>query len=101
MNITKEELKKEIVKAFEKHLKTPHYKVFFFGSRVNGKADERSDIDIGIEAGEEIPVSAFFDIKEDLDNLPILQKIDLVDFAKVSAGFKKVALENTEVIYER
>jgi hypothetical protein len=38
-------------------------------------------------------------IEEELENLPILYKIDLVDFRKASEEFKKIAKEKVEYIY--
>lgn len=95
------DIKREIVKIIKNRLKLPHYKVFLFGSRVTGKASDRSDYDVGIEAKEEIPVSCFFDIKDDIHNLPVLQKIEVVDFRKVGDEFKEVALRHLEVLYEK
>lgn len=74
------------------------YKVFFFGSRVTGKGDERSDIDIGIEENIKIPLNVITQIKEEIGNLPILYKIDIVDFKNTSPEFKEVALQDIEVI---
>lgn len=95
------ELKKQIVGIVKKWLELPHYKVFVFGSHVDGTATERSDIDIGIEAKEKVPVLEKLEIEAELADLPILQKIDLVDFNDVSEDFKKVALKKIEVIYEQ
>jgi len=39
-----------------------------------------------------------YEIREDLENLPILYKLEIVDFKKVSPDFKKVALQNIEDI---
>ena len=41
------------------------------------------------------------EMKEKLADLPILQKIDLVDFANASDDFKEVAKQHIEVIYEK
>jgi len=41
-----EKLKKEILEIIGKHLDLNKYKIFFFGSRVTGKGNDRSDIDI-------------------------------------------------------
>lgn len=87
--------------SVQKHLKMKHYKVFIFGSRANGEATELSDIDVGIDAGEKIPSGAKLDIQEDMYNLPIMQKVDVVDFYNLDEDFKKVALKKIEVIYER
>jgi uncharacterized protein len=92
-----EKLKEEILKILGKYLDLSQYKVFFFGSRVKGNADERADIDIGIE-GPEIPARIKFEIEEELENLPILYKIDFVDFNNVDEKFKKVAKEYVEYI---
>ena len=94
-------LKDKIVSIINERLKLPHYKIFLFGSRVKGEATERSDIDIGIEALEEIPGNIMTEIRWDLDDLPILNKIDVVDFKNVSDDFKEVALQDIEVIYEK
>ena len=93
-----EKLKKEIRGIVGKYLNLGEYKVFFFGSRVLGKGSERSDIDVGIEGPKEIPSPIFLEIQEEIENLPILYKIDVVDFKRVSLEFKKIALQSTEVV---
>jgi len=93
-----EKLKKEIREIVGKYLNLGEYKVFFFGSRVLGKGSERSDIDVGIEGPKEIPSPIFLEIQEEIENLPILYKIDVVDFKRVSLEFKKIALQSTEVV---
>jgi predicted nucleotidyltransferase len=92
-----DKLKKEILEILGKYLDLSKYKVFFFGSRVRGNSDERADIDIGIE-GPEIPAYAKLEIEEELENLPILYKIDFVDFNNVDEDFKKIAKKYVEYI---
>jgi len=96
-----EELKEKIVEIIKRQLNLPHYKVFLFGSQANKKADERSDLDIGIEASSPLPPHVLAKIREELDQLPVIQKIDLVDFNLVSSDFKEVALQSIEVLYEK
>lgn len=93
-----EKLKKEILTIISRHLDVSKYHVFFFGSRVVNKGTERSDIDIGIEG--EFPVSAktLFDVQEEVDNLPTLYKIEIVDFGRVPEKFREVALSHKELI---
>ena len=93
-----EKLKKEIKEIIGKHIDLNQYQIFFFGSRVTGRGSERSDIDIGIEVVREVPAIAFMDIKEELEQLPILYKIDVVDFKNLSGEFYKVAKEKIEPI---
>jgi predicted nucleotidyltransferase len=92
-----EKLKQEIVRIIGRHLDIGKYRVFFFGSRVNGLADERSDVDIGVE-GPAIPSGAWVDIQEEVEDLPTLYKVELVDFGRVDDTFREVALQHTEDI---
>lgn len=93
-----EKLKKEILEIIGKRLDLKEYKVFFFGSRVADGGDERSDIDVGIEGPEPVPLEPLFDIKEDVENLPTLYKIEIVDFKKVSPEFYEVASRRVEAV---
>ena len=90
-----------IIDAIRKHIPFAHYRVFYFGSRVNGKSTPRSDFDVGIEAEQKIPLDLLARIEEMLDEIPILQKIDLVDFSRVSREFAFEARKAIEIIDER
>jgi predicted nucleotidyltransferase len=74
-------------------------RVFFFGSRVGGGARTRSDFDVGILGKKQLSASLFYKLEDELEELPTLFKIDLVDLARVSERFKQEALRNTETIY--
>lgn len=93
-----EEFKKQTSQIVKKYLNTAKYKVFVFGSRVKGDNSLRSDIDVGILGDDAVPLDKMFKIREEFDNLPILYKIDLVDFTIVSEKFKKEALKNIEYV---
>jgi predicted nucleotidyltransferase len=95
---SEEKLKKEILEIVGKYLDLSKYKIFFFGSRVAGTGDERSDIDVGIEGRTPLPSGALLDIQDALENLPTLYKVEIVDFSRVDERFKKVAKEHIEVI---
>lgn len=96
--ISQQELRRLIKNVFDKHLQTGDYRLFFFGSRVKGDNSPRSDIDLGIEGPQKLSSRVKLSIEEELQNLPILYKIDLVDFTNVSDDFKKKALRNIEEI---
>lgn len=95
---SEKKLKKEILKIVGKHLDLKKYKIFFFGSRVEGKSDERSDIDVGIEGPKRIDLEIISKIKEEISNLPILYHIDVIDFKMVDKDFYKVAKQKFEII---
>ena len=96
--VSKEMLKREISKILTKYLDLNEYKAFFFGSRVMGHSSPRADIDLGIEGPCPIPAPIRLQIEEELENLPILYKIDFVDFKEVSPEFKQLALQQVEFI---
>ena len=93
-----EKLKKEILEIIGKYLDINSYKVFFFGSRVSNKDDERSDIDIGIEGPNQVSLEVMAQIKDEISTLPTLYHIDIVDFAGVDEDFYKVAKQNFELL---
>jgi len=101
MRLSKEQIKEKIKEIVTRSLTVPHYKVFLFGSRVTGEANNRSDFDIGILAEKEIPAAIKMDIDEELNKLPLLQKFEVVDFNQVSEDFKEFALQKIELIYEK
>lgn len=93
-----QKLKKEMKSIIDKYLDPSEYEVFFFGSRVSGKGSERSDIDVGIRGKGQIPWRTLASIKDEIDGLPLLYKVDVVDFSSVSEDFQHIALEHVEPI---
>ena len=93
-----EKLKRELKEIMGKYLDLSRYAVFFFGSRVTGTGDDRSDIDIGIEGDTSVPRVAMGRIREDVEELRVLYKIDLVDFKNVSQKFYDFAKKDIEYI---
>lgn len=91
-------LNSELKKIISKHLDLNKYKLFYFGSRVTQKGDERSDIDIGISGLNPLDSELLANIREDIDKLPTLYSFDIVDFNNVSENFKNVALQKIEYI---
>lgn len=95
---SQKKLEKEILEIAGKYLDLKKYKVFFFGSRVSGKGNDKSDIDVGIEGPEKIPDSVIFNIKDGVEGLPILYKIDIINFTDADKNFLDVASQYKEYI---
>ncbi|PSO43949.1 MAG: nucleotidyltransferase domain-containing protein [Parcubacteria group bacterium SW_4_49_11] len=94
-------LKARIREIMGTYLDLSEYEVFVFGSRAAGNATERSDIDIGIEGPERIPGAMMMDIQDALEDLPYLQKIDVVDMHTVEPKKYQVMTQHTEpLVYE-
>ncbi len=73
---------------------------FLFGSRASGKYNPTSDYDFGIIAPSKLDIGKFFALKDELEEIPVLQKIDVVDFSNVPERFKAVAAQHTKVLFK-
>jgi predicted nucleotidyltransferase len=79
----------------------PRVEVFLFGSRAAGRGDPRSDIDLGVDLGHPVDLETMSGLRDAFDDLPILQKVDIVDFATLDEAFRRVALERRVLLFER
>ncbi len=92
-----EEIKTKIVDIIYRHTgRLPEVKIFLFGSRAAGQHTIRSDFDIGLESATKIPLATLAEIRAELEQLPLLPKIDLVDFKRVSPEFARQARQHME-----
>jgi len=73
-------------------------KVVLFGSRAQGVSHKRSDFDVGILGQKPVKRTLFFEIKEQLEKLPTLYKIDLVDLMDTDPDFRAIALQKTKTL---
>lgn len=93
----KEEIKSMIRQVTDSYLAT-NYSVFLFGSQAGSPELKRADIDVGIEAEKPLSILEESLIWNALEDLPTLYNFDLVDFKKVGENFKKIALQNIEML---
>ena len=87
-----------IKKVLDENLSGISYNAFIFGSQANKSILGRSDIDIGITSDDMITTLQLSGICADIEELPMLYRIDVVDFGKVDDAFKSVALKNVEML---
>jgi predicted nucleotidyltransferase len=87
---------RETLMLFRGELAQAH--VYFFGSRVSGKARERSDFDVAIDGVVPVEPRLFARIRTALDELPTLYRIDLVDLTYVPAPVRAEMLGCVEAI---
>jgi predicted nucleotidyltransferase len=71
--------------------------VILFGSRARGDGSAGSDVDVGIIPKGMIDKGKLSLLREELENSNIPYKVELVNFAEVSAGFAKIALKDSVV----
>ena len=84
-----------IINILKSYIRLSEYKIFFFGSRVNGTGGERSDIDVGV-IGEKVDVFKMLEIQEKLKELKTPYTINLIDFSNVGDSFKETAMKSVE-----
>lgn len=87
----------KINSVLEKYLSKEH-QVIFFGSYINGTPHQNSDIDIAIKGPNKLNPSQWAKMEEDFEQSDILQKIDIVDYHRVTAEFQKI-IDETGVEY--
>lgn len=82
----------EVVKIIRKYL-PENYKILMFGSWVKGDAWETSDLDIGILGKENVSWNLMHKILEEINEIPTLRSIDVVDLMSVGEKYKQKILE--------
>ncbi len=92
----RQQIKLWLKQVLEKNLSGVSFNAFIFGSQANKATLSRSDIDLGIKSDTEITNVQLAGILSDLEQLPMLYKIDLVNFNLVDEKFSYIALQNCE-----
>jgi quercetin dioxygenase-like cupin family protein/predicted nucleotidyltransferase len=99
MHLTPEEL--EIVRDVLRRF-VAGYEVWIFGSRATGKRLKKtSDLDLVVITEKELSGAVLMQLKDafSLSLLPF--RVDVLDWAAVSENFRKIILQNYEVIQKR
>lgn len=92
-----EQIETTIRQVVAKHIDPDRSLVFLFGSRAGRQSRVSSDYDVGLYEGAPISLMRIAKIKDELEDYPLPVHVDIVDFATVSEGFKKLALTTVKV----
>ncbi|MCR4277789.1 MAG: nucleotidyltransferase domain-containing protein [Candidatus Berkelbacteria bacterium] len=95
--MTERELLNRVKEIVHHHLGTD-VQMILFGSRAAGKAVSSSDYDIGLRASQPIDPLTMARIYDAVEELPTLQKVEIVDLTKVTKRFYATAMQNTQAI---
>ena len=68
----------------------PSAAVWAFGSRATGKAKKFSDLDLCVDIGKPLGLDLASALAEDFAESDLPWKVDLVDWATTSEGFRKI-----------
>ena len=89
----------QIVQAIlQKHV--PQYAVWAFGSRAKWTAKDYSDLDLCVVANKPLSFSLLGAIAEDFSDSDLPWKVDVVDWATTSEGFRKI-IERDKVVVQK
>ena len=69
-------------------------RIFVFGSRARGDNQRTSDVDIGIVPTGKFDKKKITLLKEEIENLNIPYKVEVVDFSEAPERFKQEALKD-------
>ena len=94
-----EQLIKEVIKILKKHVKQP-IKVYLFGSLARKNSTPYSDIDLAFESKEQLNQKTIVKIKDEIDNLRTLRKIELIYLNESSSSLRRVVKKEGVLIYE-
>ena len=86
-------LHQTVFEIVARHLDVERYRCFIFGSEASGENWPASDLDIGIMGEQAVDAIVLERIRDELEMVPSLRVFDVVDFADVSAEFRRVALK--------
>ena len=98
--VTEKEIKhilEMIITAMRKHV-PKEYSILLFGSWAQSVATPTSDIDIAIYGPERIDSVIMARIREDIEDIPTLRKIDIVDVNASDKNFRERIVNKAVVI---
>lgn len=73
-------------------------RLLLFGSWAQGKALPQSDLDIAVQCKRALPFSKMVELRAELEKIPTLRSIDLVDLNAVDDRFKNNILKDAKVL---
>ncbi|MBN2133918.1 MAG: nucleotidyltransferase domain-containing protein [Sedimentisphaerales bacterium] len=76
------------------------YRIVLFGSRVTGKARDRSDFDVGIIGARPVSLRTFYEIDDLLESIETLYEINFVDLNRAAPALRREALKAVEPLYD-
>ena len=88
----REAIIQEALDIIRRHLPDPGLKVFLFGSWAKGSAEPTSDIDIAILGPQPIDDMLLLRLREEINGIPTLRRIDVVDLNNADERFREEVL---------
>lgn len=87
------------IEGFVRLMLPPGGEIWAFGSRVKGTHRQSSDLDLVVVYKDPLPRGVLSELGDVLTECRIPIKVDLVEFYYTSPTFKKIILEQYEVLW--
>ena len=87
-----------VIEILQRHV--PNVEVLVFGSRATGKAKKFSDLDLCIKAAKPLGLDLSSALAEDFAQSDLPWKVDVVDWATTSEGFRKIIEQDCVPLYK-
>jgi len=79
--LSQKEVLEEVAERVARHLRGRRYRLWLFGSRARGQASPRSDYDLALWADPPLDLATLARLREELEGLPLMQRVDLVELS--------------------
>jgi predicted nucleotidyltransferase len=96
--VDKQEIISEAVKIIRRYLPGEEFEIVLFGSWARGDAQETSDIDLGLVGPESVDDMMLLRIKDEIEAIPTLRRIDVVDLSKTDDSFRQEVLSYAQTL---
>lgn len=84
------EVRAFLLSTIQSYFSKDLYQVILFGSYAQGKSHETSDIDIAIKGQGKLEAARWQALESALEESYLPQKVDVIDYHRVSKGFQKI-----------
>jgi predicted nucleotidyltransferase len=89
---------KRIVQVIRRYLPDESHRILLFGSWTTLEAAPTSDIDIAIAGATAVDPGVMSEIHEEIDQLPTLRKIQIIDLQHVHDRFRDRVISQGQVL---
>jgi predicted nucleotidyltransferase len=89
---------KLVTQIMRRHLPETSHRILLFGSWATLESTARSDIDIAILGEAPVDELIMAQIKEEIDRLPTLRKVEVVDLWVVEDRFRNKVEQQAEIL---
>ncbi|MCX8049211.1 MAG: nucleotidyltransferase domain-containing protein [Methylohalobius sp.] len=90
---------KTIKRILREHV--PDCEVRAFGSRVNGRAKDYSDLDLVVVGDKELPLDTLSLLREAFEDSDLPFRVDVLDWHAISEKFRRVIENHYEILQRR